>query len=467
MTSTATSAPPLPGATAWALGSGTVLQGLNSAVIAVALVPIAEHYGSSAAIPWLVSSLYIASAVGSPTAGRLADLFGPRRVYLVGLLVIVIASLLGPFAPSVGWLVADRVLLGLGTSVQFPAAMAIIRREADRRASGASGAIGVVALCGQTSAALSPTVGGLVVVAAGWQGIFWINLPLVANCAFWVLRWVPADPPRPAHRPGGLDLPGVALFTLALGLAMLALLSAQDGVSGPTIAAVAACCVLFWCFVRHERRTDTAFLDLRLLADQPAILRTCGRGTVTFVAFYTVFYGVPQWLEVGRGLSPAQAGLLMFPVFGVGVLSTALAARSAARIGPRRLLVIGNAGFVLAGAVLATVAGPTSPLIVLAVANALLGVPTGFNNLGNQLTLHDACPARAAGSANGLYRTAQYIGAALSTVLVAHVVPAQAAAGADRTGSAIRDVGLCLVVIGLVLLAAGLPRRARVTGRPG
>jgi MFS family permease len=455
---------PLPRALAWALGSGTVLQGLNSAVIAVALVPIAAHFGTSAAIPWLVSGLYIASAVGSPTGGRLADLFGARRVYLSGLLIVVIASLLGPCAASAGWLVADRVLLGLGTSVQFPAAMAIIRREADRRAASVSGAIGVVALCGQTSAALSPTLGGLVVVLAGWPGIFWINLPLVANCAFWVWRCVPADPIvgkrglRASLR--AIDLPGAGLFVAALSSAMLVLLSMDDAFGWPLFVGVLVCVVLAALLVLRERHTETPFLDLALLADHPRILSTCVRGLVTFIAFYVVFYGVPQWLEVGRDLSPAEAGLLMFPVFGVGVLSTALATRLSARMSPPQLLLVGNAGFVVAGLVLALATGPSSPLGVLVVANALLGVPTGFNNLGNQLTLHHGSPARAAGSASGLYRTAQYIGATLSAALVAHLVPADHGAGPAAMQAAIRDIGVCLVVIGVILLAAGVVRKS-------
>ena len=398
---------PLPRSLAWSLGSGTVLSGLNSALIAVALIPITDHYGSAAAIPWLISSFYIASAVGSPAAGRLADRFGPRRVYLSGLAIVLLASLSGPFAPTAGWLVADRVLLALGTSVQFPAAMAIVRREADRRSAAVSSAIGVIALCGQTTAALAPSLGGLLVMLVGWQGIFWVNLPLVVNSLLWVWFCTPPDPER---RP---DAPKAPL------------------------------------------------LDVRLFVAHPQIATTCLRGMITFIAFYTVFYGLPQWLQVGRGLDPAQAGLLMFPVFGVGVLSTLAATRMARRRSPEVILTVGNSAFILAGLVLIGTAGPESSLLLLALAAALLGIPTGFNNLGNQITLHHAAPARVAGGASGLYRTFQYLGAALSAVLVAHLVPATDGGGSATLQAGVRHIGLVLVVIGTLLLTATLVRQRR------
>ena len=98
----------LPAAMSWALGSGTILQGLNSAILAVALVSIGNQFGHGPAMAWVVSALYLSAAVSSPTGGRLADLYGPRRLYLTGLMITLLASVLGPFAPSLEWLVADK-----------------------------------------------------------------------------------------------------------------------------------------------------------------------------------------------------------------------------------------------------------------------------------------------------------------------------------------------------------------------
>jgi MFS family permease len=474
--------PPLPRGLGWALGSGTILQGFNSSIIAVALVSIGAHFGQSddGALVWLVSGMYIACAVASPSAGRFVDLFGPRRLYLIGLGIVLAAAVAGPFMPSLPWLVADRIVMGIGASVQFPAAMAIIRRlAAEREASGRT-AIGTIALCGQTLAAIGPSVGGVLVVAFGWQSIFWVNLPLVLNAAVWVLIAVPTSvdrtpAPDPAAGPAAdrrpargflasLDLPGLLLFVIALVCLMWGLLGLDDLVAGDPLP-------LVWClasvpvwalFVIRELRAALPFVDVRLLIAAPQVLSTCGRAVVTFLAFYGVFYGLPQWLEASRGLTAAQAGLLMIPVFGTGVVSTLLATRLSAAYAPRTLLVVGGAAFAVAGALLAMTVTTQAPIWLLIVVGALLGLPNGFNNLGNQSILQIASPASGVGIASGLYRTAQYVGAALSAAVVALLLdPGSADGGIRALGAVIGVVGLALMVLNLI---AGLRERRTPLG---
>ncbi|WP_308197444.1 MFS transporter [Rathayibacter sp. VKM Ac-2929] len=450
----------LPRRLAWALGSGTVLQGLNSAIIAVALVPIALQFGSDDSIPWLVSGLYIAAAIGAPAGGRLADLFGPRRVYLAGLVIVLAASVAGPFMPSVEWLVIDRVVLGLGTSIQFPAAMAIIRRRAATTGLNPVGAIGITALCGQATAALGPTVGGLIIAATGWQGIFWVNLPIILNSAIWVLRGVPADEPTP-HKGfvptvRSLDPLGVLLFVATLVALMLGLLSLTSEPLWPALAAVIP---LVGALIWRELRAGSPFVDLRLMGRHPQIALTCLRAIATFTSFYCVFYGLPQWLESTRGLDPAATGLLMLPVFGVGVLSTLVATRLGRRVGPRALLAVGTTGMIAAGVILLFFVDASSPVSLLVGVAVLLGIPNGFNNLGNQLILHAAAPSTVAGSASGLYRTAQYVGACTSSVVVAHSFATTTAdGGIALLGAWIAGLGAVLLLLNSIAMLVGRHR---------
>ena len=112
---------------------GSVLNPINSSIIAVSLVPIGRALGEPPSrTAWFVSALYLATSIGQPVAGRLVDHFGPRRVYLVGATLAGLAGLLGTLAPDLGFLVASRVVLGFGTCAGYPAAMYLIRSEARR-----------------------------------------------------------------------------------------------------------------------------------------------------------------------------------------------------------------------------------------------------------------------------------------------------------------------------------------------
>jgi MFS family permease len=455
--------PSLPRAWGWALGSGTILQGFNSSIIAVALVSIGVYFGDTANLPWLVSGLYIACAVASPVAGRLVDLFGARRMYLIGLAVVLAAALAGPFVPSVEWLVVDRIVLGIGASMHFPAAMSVIRRQAELRQQSGRASIGVIALCGQSMAAVGPSIGGIIVLLVGWQGIFWVNLPLVLGSAAWVLAVVPKDAARAkrgslAGIVGRLDPFGLLLFVAALVCLMAGLLELDRVGAGDAqpLVLIATSVPLWAVFVLRELRAAAPFIDVRLLARSRALTATCGRAVVTFLAFYCVFYGLPQWFETGRGLTPAIAGLLMFPVFGVGVLSTIAATAAGRRMSPRTMLVVGALGFSVAGAAMVVLLSSDSPYWLMILIGVMLGIPNGFNNIGNQLILQLSVPADSAGVASGLYRTSQYVGAALSSVVVALVLsPLFVDGGIAMLGASIAAVGVLLLVLNAIALLRG------------
>lgn len=400
---------------------GTLLQALNSSMIAVALVQIRAAFHAGASASWLISALYLATAVGAPTMGRLADQIGPRRVFLGGLAVIAVAAAAAPFAPDIGTLVALRVLLGIGASAPYPAGIAMIRAEADRRGlDSATGGLGVLAVAGQVAVALGPPLGGLLTQFAGWQAVFLVNLPFVAVAAVFAVRYLPGGRGAPGGgaRPAAvlrrLDLPGLGLFAGAVAGLLLVLLSLTGR---PLWYLVPVCVALGALLVWRELRAGTPFLDVRLLATNRALTATYLRTAVTYVAFYLIFYGVPGWLEQGRGLDPGRAGLVMLPLAAIGATTAMAAGRLERRGGPRVLLVTGSVVLVCAGLALArTTAG--APIVLLVGLAALLGLPNGFNSMGNQTALYRAAPAGQTGAASGLYRTSQYVGANLAAALM-------------------------------------------------
>ena len=426
---------------------GTLLQALNSSMIAVALVQIRDQFHAGASAAWLISALYLATAVGAPTMGRLADQIGPRRVFLGGLVVIAVAAAAAPFAPDIGTLIALRVLLGIGTSAPYPAGLAMIRAEADRLGlPSASGGLGVLAVAGQVAVALGPPLGGVLVEAAGWQAIFLVNLPFVAIAAVFAVRYLPGGGGKRGKVLRELDLPGLALFAGTITGLLLVLLSLTGQ---PEWYPLPVCAVLAGLLVWRELHAPRPFLDVRLLASNRALTSTYARTATTYTAFYLIFYGVPAWLETGRGLDAGTAGLVMLPLAGLGAITALLAGRLERRSGSRPLLVIGSVVLAIAGLAL-TRTSSTAPIGVLVALSALLGLPNGFNSMGNQTSLYKAAPADQMGSASGLYRTSQYVGANLAAAVMELVFAGPATdAGLHRLAWVVLCLGAVLAVTAL------------------
>jgi hypothetical protein len=230
---------------------GSVLNPVNSSIIAVALVSIGHAFGvGTSATTWLVSALYLATAIGQPTMGRLADLVGPRRVYLFGTVSVAVGGLLGCLGWSLGSLIAARIVIGLGTSAAYPAAMAMVRHQARRLNREAPGSVlGALAIAGQATMAVGPPLGGLLIAVGGWRLTFLVNVPLAVVGIAAVLAWLPADGQRVriSRAWHELDPPGLVLFAAAL----TGLLLFPDVTGQPSLVAAR----------RHRRpadRTDRA-----------------------------------------------------------------------------------------------------------------------------------------------------------------------------------------------------------------
>ncbi|MEV0700933.1 MFS transporter [Saccharopolyspora sp. NPDC050389] len=449
--------PELPGRFITPIAFGTILQPLNSSMIAVALVAIRSYFDAGTSVTWLVSALYLATAVAAPAMGRIADVLGPRRTSLAGLVLVGITSVAAPFAPNIAALVVCRVLIGIGTAAQYPCGVAMIRRAADQLRSRPTNALAALAICSQVTAALGPTLGGLLVGGFGWAGVFWINVPLALVGGAVIMRWGPADPPA---RGGGrlkalaqIDPVGMLLFAVSITALMFWLLSlaATPEWWWLGVAVPAAAMTVWW-----GLRARDPFLDMRLLARR-GLSFTYGRTIVTYTAFYCIFYGLPQWLEETRGLGPVGAGLVVLPIAAVGAVSTLLATRLQRNRGPRAALIVGTAALCVGGLLL-TVPDADSPIPLLLVISAMLGLPNGFNNMGNQSAMYAATPAERMGAASGLYRTSQYVGANLSAALLALVI------GVHADDAGLHRMGLAVTIIAGVLLVAslfGLLRRRR------
>ncbi|AZQ70366.1 MFS transporter [Streptomyces luteoverticillatus] len=437
---------------------GSMLNPVNSTMISTALVPIGRALGTGAAgTAWLVSGLYAASAVAQPAMGKVADRYGPRRVYAAGLVLVALAGLVALRADSLGELIAVRVALGVGTSAAYPAAMAMIRAQSARlRREPPGGVLGALTVAGLASAAVGPALGGLLTGLAGWRAIFVVNAPLAAVGLLLTLAWLPQDTPRPAGERESawtaLDPLGATLFAGVTLPAVLFLMRLDH----PRWSLLALGGALAAALVAWELRARRPFLDLRMLAANRPLVRTYIRYATAFLVLYCVLYGYAQWLEESAGRSTTTAGLLMLPMSVVAAVASWLGSR---RKRVRAPLLLGTGAMVVATGVLLC-AGPDSPVVLLVVLGALFGLPNGLNAVGNQTALYAQAPAEQTGTAAGLFRTAQYTGAIAASSLIGLFY------GDRASTSGLHSLALVLGALSALLLVATLADRELPRG-PG
>jgi MFS family permease len=393
---------------------GSVLNPINSTIIAVSLVPIGDALGAPPSqTAWLVSALYLATALGQPVLGRLIDIFGPRRLFLVSTSLVAFAGAVGTLAPNLGVLIASRVLLGFGTCAGYPAAMALLRSEAKRTGHDSPGGVlTALAVANQTISVIGPLLGGLLIGLGGWRTTFALNVPLALAAVLLGLLRLPkeagtGESPQRGRLAAQLDLPGMALFAVMLIALLLFLMNLhlRDWYL-PAIAAAASAA-----FGARELRAPTPFIDLRVLGGNTPLLVTYGRALVAYVVAYAFLYGFTQWTEEGYGLSPFHAGLVQIPMF---VVAIGVSIASGRRKGVRGKLLVGALGQIAACAVMLTLT-PSSPVWMLMLVALIFGVPQGLNSLALQNSVYfQSDPERTASSA-GLLRTFAYVGSMIAS----------------------------------------------------
>ena len=439
---------------------GSTLNPVNSSVIATALVAIASAMGVGVGqTSILISCLYLTSAIAQPTAGRLAEEFGPRRVFLAGIVIVLLGGLLGGVATALPTLVVARVLIGLGTSTGYPAAMLLIRRRATAAGlqSPPGTVLGGLAIAGAVTVAIGPAVGGLLVGWFGWRAAFLVNVPFTVVAFVLALAWIARDPDTvrgraPREVLSRIDVPGIAGF----GAAMTALLVFLLSLPQPRWAALALSAVCAAALVRWERRAANPFLDVRLLASNAALTRTYLRNGLSLLGIYVMLYGLTQWLEAARGMSAYAAGLVLLPM---GLLSAA-AARAVVHYVHVRIPLIGAAALIVLGSVAALFLTSGSPVIAVIGVTALFGVMSGITSVANQAALYQQSPAQNLGTASGLLRTFGYVGSIASATITGIAFRTRV------SDAGLHHISLILIGIGaVVLLMTVFDRRLKPAAR--
>ena len=397
---------------------GSALNPVNSSLIATALVPIATAMGVSVGrTAVLVSSLYLASSIAQPTAGKLAEEFGPRRVFLAGIALVLAGGLAGGFARNLAMLIVARVLIGIGTSAGYPSAMLLIRRRATQAGLSAppGSVLGGLVIAGMVTPAIGLPLGGVLVGAWDWRATFFFNIPLTAVTFIMATIWIPKDKNefKPLNGHGlaaRIDLLGIVGFGAAM-TSLIVFLMALPRLNWLSLGiAIAAFAALAW----WELRASRPFLDIRLLASNRALTLTYLRYLILCLCLYTVLYGVTQWLQVSRGLTALAAGLVQLPMS----LASAVIARPVSQRNLLRTPLVIAAASCLAGAATVLLLTSHTAIALIVVATLLFGVAMGAGASANQTALYAAVPAEQIGTASGLLRTSGYIGSIASSAIL-------------------------------------------------
>jgi len=389
-------------------------------MVSVALAPISRDLGIGAAQAiWLVAALYLASAIAQPTMGKLADRFGPKKVFLTGLVIVGVAGVVPEFLTGFGGAVFARVLIGIGTSSAYPAALTTLRQHSARIGKPTpSLVLGALSITSLVSAAAGPPLGGALIAAFGWHAIFLVNVPLAVFGIVVSVLWLPSDRLRPRTDEDlpvltALDPFGMLLMTGTVSALLVFLLDLSAGLWWLLAVAI----VLLVALVLWELRAVRPFVDVRMLARNGALSRTYLRLFLVYLLAYTMTYGFSQWVQDVAGYSSDVAGYLQLPAAIVAGVASFLIARKTAVRGP---LVIAAVVPIVGGALLLLLHSG-SPVFLLVLAPALFGVPQALASVSNQAALYRVVPSSYIGTAAGLSRTSVYIGAIAASSLIGGV----------------------------------------------
>lgn len=415
-----------------ATGFGLFLIYLDATIVNVALPDIQDHFGGGeGALQWVPAAYTLTMGMFMMTVASLADDRGRKRVFLGGVLVFALGSLLCAVAPSLVVLTGARALQGVGAATVNVASLALVSAAyPDPRAK--AKAIGIWTGIAAVGLAIGPTLGGVLTESVGWRSIFAVNV-VMAVVAF-VLVWHFVSESRASVK-RSFDLPGQLLFIVGIGVLTYALIQApQEGWLSPVIVGAFVVAALFVVvFIVTELRVREPMMDVRVFNDG---VYTAAIVTIFILLFgvYGSFLVVTQYFQNILGFGPEKAGFLMLANTIPTIILAPIAGRIAAKRGGRRPTLAGMVA-AIAGMALIGLGAPVALWIVL-VGLALLGAGGGLAIAPATNVAMSSIPEERAGMASGIMSAQRALGStagfaimgSILAVVVAGQLPADLAA---------------------------------------
>jgi EmrB/QacA subfamily drug resistance transporter len=389
---------------------GMSLGALEATVVGTAMPTIITTLGGLAHYSWVFSAYLLTSTASVPIWGRLSDLYGRRRMYLMSVAVFLIGSIASGAAATMLQLVAARAVQGLGAGGIIPLTMTIVGElysltERPRTQALFSGVWG-------TASVLGPLVGGYITDALSWRWVFYINIPFGLLCVAVITAAYPASK---GSSPVKVDWLGAALLFSCVSALLLAL-GADSGI----VAWFALAVGLFMAFVVVERRQSEPILPVDLLV-HPVISRTLGVVFLVGVALFGAIAFVPLFVQDVMGGTATEAGQVLTPLFLGWVTMSVVGAKITVRLGYRRVAIAGSV-LMTAGFLGLTRLDVHSGKVLLLGSCLVLGAGMGCQMLSLLLAVQHGVARSRLGIATSLNQFARSIGAAIGVAAMGAIM---------------------------------------------
>jgi EmrB/QacA subfamily drug resistance transporter len=433
-----------------AVAAGIFMLLLDVTIVNVALPDIGQAFHASLSdLQWVIDAYALSLAALQLTAGSLADRFGRRLLFAIGIVVFTLGSLLCGLATGSTFLSLSRAFQGIGGAIMFATGLAILADAYHGRERGV--AFGVFGAVTGIAVAVGPVIGGALTSGLSWRWIFLVNIPVGVVALLITLRAV-AESKDPHPRP--VDVLGLGTFSLGLALLVYGLIrSNEDGWGSATvIGSLIAAAVLLLAFVVAEALQKQPMFDLTLFR-KPAFVGGLIAAFAISASLFSMFPYLVIYMQAGLGLSAIDIGLRFLVLSGPIFITAAIAGRLTERV-PTRWLI--GPGFICIGVAQLLMRGldPSSEWTHFIPGFVVAGIGAGFINVPLASTAVGVVEPARAGMASGINSTLRQVGiatgvAALGAIFSHHVT----AAGSPRTGF-VEGLNAILLVGGVLALAA-------------
>ncbi|MFI5261429.1 MAG: MFS transporter [Candidatus Limnocylindrales bacterium] len=452
-----------PGGLLWVAVLASFTANVDLSIVNLALPTLGRAFDlSQTQLAWAVVAYVLPYAVSILAVGRLGDRFGYGRVLVVAGLLFALGSLVASTAGAYPQLLAGRVVQGFGGSGLLTIGLALV--SANFTGAARSRGLGYYFAAGATAAVVGPLVGGVLASTAGWPAIFWIQIPLAIAVSALCLLFVQER--RGARR--SLDLPGLALGSLALLGINIALLQADTWgwTSPPIVGAWVVAVLAIGLFVVRERTAAEPAVRLAVFRSRIYVASVLVGGA----AWFGILSGTIQlaiYLQVVRGLTPVEAALVLTPWPLIAGLLFTRAGGIVARVGPERAMLVSLALATVAAGMM-VLFDATTPLLIVSLVAALGGAPIAIGVTASTVCALAEFPPAEAGIASGVFNSLRQVGSAFGVAIPAAafaLAAGPAISGVDAVSGSTAAFASRLLVFAGILLAAWLilPREHRVT----